>query len=670
MREGRPVLNVLEQDLQSFHDIIKFGGVPYERKINSRIVTTWKHVDEMIEAMVGVVSGDLETTCLYPWDKGAAIVTIGIGTRDTQWSIFVHHPESTWTEEDIEKILRRIHEASQDCTMVWHNGKFDVLWLYVQYQVLFAIDFDTMLAHYNVDENSLHDLEYLSSLYFSAPKWDIPLKEKQGGAPAEKIAHYHAHDLYYTRNLYFVLKKKLDADPKTNRIFRQITMKCANAFVMIEHRGMFLDKKKMVEAEKYLREQLAIAAEALKRWGDINWGSPQQVGRLLYDELGIRCPMKTKSGADSTAESALKQIDHPCVADLLKFRGHKQQLSFFIDGWKPFIAGSRLHPVFKLHGTVTGRLSSEHPNCQQIPRDPRIRTIIGAPPGWTLVEADLSQIEMRIAGEVSGCRQLIEVFQRGMDVHWNTVLNELERYVGQAEIVCETARVARLLSRAPGFAEAIQILRDIGPEAAADIDPVWKELRKKAKAVNFGYLFGMQWKKFRMYARDNYDMHITDEEAQQSRIAFFETYPLDKWHNRQKAKARIDGFVRSLAGRKRRLPAAQRGDDSFEEGEALRQAINSPVQSFANDINLMVLLQMREEFPATVYQPVATVHDSILQEVRNDYVERVARRITEVMRQPRLFKDFDINLRVPLEGDVKIGPWGAGVSLSRWKASQ
>src|SRR5690606_15878678 len=103
-------------------------------------------------------------------------------------------------------------------------------------------------------------------------------------------------------------------------------------------------------------------------------------------------------------------IEHPMVDALLRFREAKQQLSFFIEGWKPYLDGSRLHPNFKLHGTVTGRLSCEHPNLQQVPRDVRIRSLIGAPPGWWLLEADLSQIELRIAAELSGDRGLVHAF--------------------------------------------------------------------------------------------------------------------------------------------------------------------------------------------------------------------------------------------------------------------
>ena len=188
--------------------------------------------------------------------------------------------------------------------------------------------------------------------------------------------------------------------------------------------------------------------------------------------------------------------------------------------------------------------------------------------------------------------------------------------------------------------------------------------------MNFGYLFGMWWKKFMIYARDNYDVIVTEEEAQESRINFFDLYPgFEDWHEQQRKHARRYGFVRSLSGRKRRLPAAMAREKTMDRMEAERQAINSPVQSFANELNLMSLLQLSEEFPEPIVYPVATVHDACLIEVRNDYLERVHNRMLEIMRWPKLLDVFKIKLSVPLEADAKVGPWGKGMSLSKWKAA-
>ena len=209
-----------------------------------------------------------------------------------------------------------------------------------------------------------------------------------------------------------------------------------------------------------------------------------------------------------------------------------------------------------------------------------------------------------------------------------------------------------------------------GPDAAQDIYKEWKELRKKAKAINFGYLYGMWWKKFKLYARDNYGVNVTDAEAQASREAFFDLYQdFTDWHRRQRSYARKYGFVPSLAGRKLRLPAARSPFDTPQRRESERQAINSPVQSFANDINLMALLQLCKEFPRSIVRVVGTVHDAILVMVKEEYCKQVHDRLLEIMSGPELFKVFDIELDVPIEADANIGPWGAGVSYAKWEAA-
>lgn len=655
------------QDLRKLVEIRDFGGIPEERNLNVTIVDNWKKVETMLDALTGITSFDLETTGLYPWAEGAQIVTLGFGTSEAEFSIPIAHSESTWSKKELQLIVARISEQLEHCVLVAHNGKFDALWMLVHFGVLWRVDFDTMLCHHILDENARHDLENLARVFLNAPDWDIPLTEKQGNAPFSKIAKYHAHDLYYTRKLYFVFVRLLAEDRLVKRLFNHLVMPAANLFVEMEARGCYIDLPKMGEVEKYLRAEIAKAEKRLLKWGDINWASPKQIAELLYGKLKVKCPMRTKKGALSTAESALKMIDHSCVADLLTYRGHKQQLSFFIEGWQPYIHKSRIHPSFKLHGTVTGRPSCEHPNFQQVPRDSLIRSLITSPPGWVLLEADLSQIELRIVAELSRCPSMMQAFIEGQDIHWKTALGELERYVGQRDLVLATAKAVD--KKITSYADAMEVLRKIGPDKAVEINPVWKEMRKKAKAVGFGYVYGMWYKKFLIYARDHYDMKLTEEEAKQSRIAYFQMYPLEGWHQQQRRYAFKNGYVRALSGRKRRLPQAQSRDDSPERGEAWRQAINSPVQGFASDINLMVLLQLRSEFPRAVLQLTITVHDAILMEVREDYVEKVAKRLEQIMRGPELFEIFNIDLTVPIEGEVKLGAWGSGVSLEKWKCN-
>ncbi len=661
---------VLLEDVRTFKAIIDFGGIPEERALNTIIVDTRPKVDAMIDALVGVVSVDIETTGLYPWAPGAQIVTIGFGTRAGEFSLPLFHKDSPWGDKDIEAIIDRIAEAADDCIIVTQNGKFDLLWLKVRYGLTLRNDFDTMLAHHIVDENSPHGLEHLSKTFFGAPSWDIPLTEKQGNAPYATIAKYHAHDLFYTRQLYFTLRAKLKEDPQVLRLFERLVMPAANLFIKMEEHGCYIDTQRMAEVERHLLDTIASSEKRLKKWADIKWSSPKQIAETLYSKSGkfkIKCPIRTKKGAPSTAESALKQIDHPIIADLLEYRGARQQHSFFIEGWRPYVVNHRIHPSFKLHGTVTGRLSSANPNFQQVPRDTLIRSLVSAPPGWTLLEGDLSQIELRIIAEMSRDPSMRHAFNTGVDIHWLTTMREVERGAGLHDLVIDTARTLKQ-QRDISYSDAIQVLLDAGPDAATDVNKEWKEYRKKAKAINFGYCFSMGWKKFRQYARDNYGIDMSDEDAQQSRIFFFQEYQLERWHNKQSRAARDDGFVKSLIGRKRRLPDAQLRDDCYERAEAWRQAINSPVQGLASDLNLMVLLQLTQEFPRTVFRPVCTVHDSILAEVRDDAALLIAQRAETIMRGPKLLESFGVSFTVPLCGEIKLGPWGSGVSLEKWKA--
>lgn len=685
---------IFERDIKLFADIIKRGSIPREDRVRSKAVMNWQQVKELLEALEGTVSFDIETTCLYPWQKKnekgevapAKITMIGFGTKNGEYSIPFNVAGSPWSREDQERIIEAITERLEDCKLVTHNGKFDCLWMWVHYGVKWyqLMHFDTMLAHYLLDENDRHGLKYLAQKYCGAPDWDVDSTTKTGKGSLSKLVMYHAHDLYYTRQLSFILGKLLNKEPRVRLVFRKLMMPIARLFTEVEYDGVYIDESKFDGAETFLRDKYDTALKELKTHADIEWGSPKQLSNLLFGKKrdgGLELPIveKTAKGAASTSESVLKRIDHPCVAALLRFREAKQQLSFFIEGWKPYfhrtITGVYLHPSFKLHGTVTGRPSCEHPNLQQVPRDERIRSLITAPPGWTLIDADLSQIELRIAAELANEAELLQTFIEGRDPHWLTALREIARGGGKAKEVVGTAHkwLTRKNPKAkpPRYADAIDILLEMGADAAVEIDKGWKELRKKAKAVNFGYLYGMWWKKFKIYAFDNYGVVVTDEEAEASRTAFFDMYPgFGPWHKKQKLFARRNGYVATLTGRKRRLPAAMLPEDSPIRGAAERQAVNSPVQGFAAELNLMVALQLREEFPRSQLRIVGTVHDAILMWARNGYEKKVYDRVQEIMRRPALFDDFDIELKVPVEGEAVLGAWGAGKKWEKWYDAQ
>ena len=497
-----------------------------------------------------------------------------------------------------------------------------------------------MLAHYNVDENSFHGLDHLAAHYFNAMEYDIPLEEKHGFGPLERHCEYLGLDVYFTRKLYFTLKRELHKDPLTERLFNELTMPAARMYAHIEQNGVYIDPKALAEAKKYWTKisdekcaELNRLVPSDQKWKDkdkvwrtgINWGSPQQVAEVLFKRLKLSPLDKTPKGADAVNESVLLRLadQHPVPKLILEAREADKNLGTFIEGWANKVYNNnRLHGSYKLHGTVTGRPSMVEPNLQQTPRDPRLRSIIRAQPGWTLVDADLSQAELRIAAEMSGDRELKLSYQTGVDVH---------------TLTCQ--RIFGIL------------------------EPT-KEERKRSKAINFGYLYGMWWKKFKIYARDKYGVEFSDAESKRSHRGFFNLYQgLHPWHKRQKEFARRNGYVRSLCGRKRRLPDAMRGSSMDQrdsrKAEAERQAINSPVQSFVSDWNLAAAIELHEELSPDYFLPVVTVHDANLMEVRNDMLKKVLPRIKQAMEQPKLMRRWGVKLSVPIVAELELGPWGA-----------
>ena len=668
------LLSVIEADLSTFNSLVLNGGLFEEENLKLRLVMDDDTFDEMLENLDGVISFDIETNTLYPWDKDAAINFIGFGTKDYQWSIPIGKDYSEWGYRNRKIIVKELTKKIQDCIVVAHNGKFDMLFMKVHYGVDWYLDFDTMMAHYALDENSQHGLKYLATIYCGAPSYDIGGEDKIKGT-LNVISKYHGLDLLYTLKLYHIFNKRLNKDERTKKVFNKIIMPCVRLFIHIEYYGIYIDLSKMQDAEDYLKNEVAEALKILEFWGPgTNWNSPKQLGELLYDKLKIPVVSYTPKGGRATSESVIKQIDHPLCDSLLRYREASKQLSAFIEGWKPFIVNSILHPSFKLHGTVTGRLSCERPNLQQVPRDPRIRSLITAPEGWQLIDADLSQIELRVAAEVANETTMLQAFATGVDVHWLTLIRELGRQGSEAELIKLTAN-GLIDKHEPdnksydiNYGKAIQVLLKYGPEKAQKINKSWKELRKKAKAINFGFLYGMWWKKFKDYARDNYGVTVTDEEAQLSREAFFELYPnFIPWHNKQRSFAKKYGYVESLIGRKRRLPEAKSVMDTPAKKEAERQSINAPVQSLANDLNLMTALQISKEYSFDKVRVIGTVHDATMFLVRDEYVEEVYNRILQVMSGPDLLKEFGISLRVPILGEAQIGPWGKGIGLEEWK---
>ena len=639
-------------DFRRFKEIID-GRPAVSVATHIRVISNEDDIIQCIQDLSrsSVVSHDLETSQLKAWRGNANIITCGWGTESFQWVLPIHHHQSKF--KDPSEVAKRIYNEVDWSrkVIVGQNHKFDSQWLHFKLGIDFRATFDTMLADYILDENVSHDLESIAARLFGAAPWDIPLAEKQGNAPIARIAKYHGLDLYWTRRIYFEQVKRLKREKNLEKLFYELDMPAATLFVDVEINGCYVNPKKLTDGEKYWREKHATAKVQLDKMfpttrtykdkkakrivNGYNWNSSPQVAEVLFDRAGLEPLDKTPKGADSTSESVLLRLarHHPAPRLILDLREAEKQLGTFITVWRDERdERSCLHPTFKLHGTVTGRPSCEDPNLYQVPRDPRIRSIIEAPDEWTFVEVDQSQIELRLAAHDADETTMKFIYQTNGDIHTATV-------------------------------------QDI-----IGIENPDKEQRKKGKAINFGFIYGMWWKKFIITARDNYGVDFTEEEAQDIRKGFFRKYSaLEDWHKRKKRFAHDHGYVTSIFGRKRRLPLIHEAPMDFrsltpEQAEAQRQAVNSPIQSSASDLVKCALTQLHKEFDwRGELRTIGHVYDAGLFWVRTRYLGDIVPRIKAVFERPKLLDELDIEISVPLIGDVKVGPWGSGEEIHDMK---
>jgi DNA polymerase-1 len=394
----------------------------------------------------------------------------------------------------------------------------------------------------------------------------------------------------------------------------------------------------------------------------------------------------TDTGAPSTGEEALAGLEHPVVKLLVEYRGGSKMLSTYAgwdlervkdlkkrkklekedSGWVQFMVGEYLYLSTKIHGTVTGRFSSR---LHQVPRDGTIRNLISAPPGWTHVQADLSQAELRVVAIVSGDPELIQCYKDETDVHWRTAINNIRLGAGGDLLKLANETIAKwTLGDLPTHVSDIcDLLEKIGHEKAIELNKAWKEIRKQAKGINFGYVYGMGARKFVEYAKVKYGWDITVSEAETIRNAFFATYSfLTSWHERQRALVKLDGYVRNLAGRIRRLPGIHSPDGSLR-AECERQAINAPVQGFIGDYKTMAMLAVAEGIPdRNKLRIKGEVHDSVLLWIRTEFLDEILPQVKFLMENPPLIPELNIVLPVPIKVDIEVGDWGAG---QNWKGA-
>jgi DNA polymerase-1 len=625
-------LDPIRADLQNLARRIGIGGYVAAPRTRTRLITTRSQLTALCQKITesSCIAFDVETTGLRAWEENVRIVTFGVSWAPGEAAV-VPIEHSTWQKRKWKELVyRELKRVMEDPAKKYiaHNGKFDCGWL-ARFGIYVPLTFDTMIAAHLLDENRPKGLKPLSQMLLGADDYAEDTKDCYN-ADLKKLAIYNGKDCDYTLRLYELFREQLIAQPRVARLFRKLMMPASNLFTRIEASGIYVDPERMderfVRGVKNLNKIEAYMNQFLPDGvATINYNSPKQVGEWLFGYLKLPIIERTKTHAPSTAESSLLQLSskHKAVSALLRYRKWAKYLSTYLGPWQQGRdAKSRIHPTYRLTGTVTGRLSSAEPNLQQVPRDPFIRGIIGAADGWRFVEADYSQVELRLTAMLAREKNMLQVLAEGHDLHTNTA----------AEI---TGKKAHKITK--------------------DERVIW------GKHPNFGLVFSMKPEKYQEYCRNN-GIDITMEEAEDTYHLFHKAYPgLKRWHDRVIRVARAERQVVTAMGRVRHLPDIVSAHSGARK-EAERQAINSVVQGLATDICLSAAVRIGKRLDPRVARIVGSVHDALLFEVREEVTLTYASAIKAEMENMRsLYETFGAVIDVPIKVDVEIGThWSEG----------
>jgi DNA polymerase-1 len=566
---------------------------------------------------------DIETTGLDKFKDSINYIGIGLA-EDIGSPLYKTFILNMHEDKDLDRFLRIVEKLKRDkVKLVWQNGKFDTLFIEQKYGMMLPIHYDVMLMGTAYDLAAKHALDDMAESYLGIASWDIPLREKiKPNNPV--VEKYLEKDLSVPWELFEYFFNRL-----SDKQWMHLNYLLKPAFLMyrrIEKRGIFFDKAKhkKVSREYKLKEKQTL--QVIKDMYDINWNSPIQVAKVLYDKKegeGLPILKKTKTGGSTDAKTMRRLVadGHDLPKKLLEYKFFYGANSKFLKQWPEFAShDGRIHPSFNVTNTKTGRPSCSNPNLQQVPRNPELRTMFtaDASKGRSLIEADYSQIELRVAADYANDPTMIEIYRTGGDIHTNTAI-----------------------------------------DLSGRLEPT-KDDRTKAKAVNFGYLYGMMSKGFVNYAFDSYGAVYTPQEAERHRQLFFQKYyNLLPWHAEVEEVCEALGGVANRFGRFRSLPDIY-SRNRWERGDAIRRAINTPVQSTASDLLVFAAIEIDHKLSKAMdLSVVGTIHDAILVDCPDEYLVDAEREIKRIMAHPEALDIFEVEFKVPILADVGIGAWGS-----------
>ena len=565
-----------------------------------------------------ILSLDTETTSVEAIN--AKLVGLSFSVKENE-AFYVPVPQDEAEARKIVEIFRPAYE-NEKILKIGQNLKYD-------YEVLmnYGVEikgkmFDTMIAHYVIQPELHHNMDYLAEIYLNYQT--IHIEELLGpkGKGQKNMSDLDPKDVYEyaaeDADVTLKLKNKLEAELRkygAEELFYNIEMPLMPVLAEMEMNGVLIDTKSLAETSTVLTKRMEEVEREIYELagGEFNIASPRQVGEVLFDKLKIvEKAKKTKKGQYVTNEEVLQSLKgkHKIVGAILEHRGLKKLLGTYIDAL-PKLINSRtghIHTSFNQATTATGRLSSSDPNLQNIPvrgeEGKEIRKAFIPEPGCLFFSADYSQIELRVMAHLSGDENMIEAFREGHDIH---------------------------------AATAAKIYKE-------EMENVTRDQRTKAKRANFGIIYGITI--FGLADR----LEISREEARQLLDGYFETFPkVKEYMEKAKEQARNQGYVETQFHRRRYL-ADINSANSTVRGFAERNAINAPIQGTAADIIKVAMIRIYNRFREEGIRSkmILQVHDELNFSVYPDEKEKVEQIVLEEMQNA-------FPMQVPLVADCG---WG------------
>jgi uracil-DNA glycosylase family 4 len=685
------------QDLLDIHEEFIKGNKEKKEKIECKytLVNTIEQLDSMLESLkkFDVVAFDVETHNLFPYHTGEQILVLSFsGEPGVAYCIPYMHKDAKWSVIDRKKVHAKLKNfLESDQKFVAHNAQFDCLQLRANFDTIVKnVIADTLLMHYAVDETKgTHGLDRLAYVYTDMGGYNEPLNKfiatkpslydpAKGGSynniPIDVLFPYSAGDSDCCLRLFYVIGdeiRKHEYSDQLSTIAFNLMPVAVEGITNVQANGAFIDMstvnfldsyyiKKMTslvedmvkipEVVEFItdkrRRAKAIAKEESNKKKktedfEFNPGSPDQIRDLFFGYLGLQPVKETDKGKLSTDEEVLEALkgQHKLVDLVSEHRSTSKLHGTYIKsvimpkGKRPplLCRDGCLRSSYLLHGTTTGRLSSQKPNLQNIPRSGDIKKMFVSRFGddGVIFEADYSQIELRIVAMVSEDDTMMDVYSReGGDIHMET---------------------------------AISIFNKTAEELTKDKEK-YKEKRAIAKRTNFGIVYGTGPQGL-MDQLKREGIIITKEEAKKYIDRFYEKYTgVGLWIEEQE-KFTVESLISiSPFGRVRHLPMAG-SPDEYLKSDALRAAVNHPIQSAASDFTLMSISKLGRIFREQKLRSVIilTVHDSIIFDVYKPELEIVAKLVKTTMESvkdwaPKFVKGIDTSwICLPIRADIGVG---------------